>query len=252
MRRTFKRRRSFKPYVARKRKRTMTKRRTITRRVPRLRIGAFPNTKTLNLRYVENFTLNPGVLGSSVQVFSMNGLFDPNITGLGHQPMFFDNYMAIYAAYRVNVAYITFVAIDTQIVNSVQTATGTTSGQFYAANERAVRMFIVKDRTQVDYSASLNTLIEEGNTNMAWRYAPQTTSGFMPKLRMTGNPVTLLNVNKKDEELQGSASTNPFNEAYFICGVDNMPGSNADSMNFQVIITYNVTFSNLIKNQTQN
>jgi len=218
----------------------------------KMQIGAFPNTKTVNLRYVENFTLNPGVLGASVQVFSMNGLFDPNITGVGHQPMFFDNYMALYAGYRVNNAYITFIACDTNIVNSVQTASGTTSGQYYAANERAVRMFIVKDRSQTDYSASLNTLIEEGNTNLAWRYAPQSTSITMPKLRMFGNPVTLLNVNRKDEELQGSATSNPAQECYFICGVDNMPGSNADSMNFQVIITYNVTFSNLIKNQTQN
>jgi len=162
----------------------MTKRRTYARRVPRLRIGAFPNTKTLNLRYVENFTLNPGVLGSSVNVFSMNGLFDPNISGTGHQPMFFDNYMAIYGQYRVNRAYITFIACDTHIVNQIQTASGGTVGQYYAANERAVRMFIVKDQEQTDYSSSLNTLIEEGNTNMAWRYAPQTTSLTMPKLHM--------------------------------------------------------------------
>ena len=252
MRRTFKRRRGSKPYVPRKRKRTMTKRRTYARRVPRMRIGAFPNTKTLNLRYVENFTLNPGVLGATVNVFSMNGLFDPNITGIGHQPMYFDNYMAIYGRYRVNRAYITFVACDTAIVNSVQTASGTSSGQYYAANERAVRMFIIKDPEQTDWSTSINNLIEEGNTNMAWRYAPQNTSGYMPKLRMTGNPVTVLAVNKRDDELQGTATTNPPNQAYFICGVDNMPGSNADSMNFQVIITYNVTFSNLIKDQAQN
>ena len=81
----------------------------------------FRTTKTLNLRYVENFTLNPGMLGATVNVFSMNGLFDPNITGIGHQPMYFDNYMGIYGRYRVNRAYITFVACDTAIVNSVQT-----------------------------------------------------------------------------------------------------------------------------------
>lgn len=254
MRRTFKRKRSSKPYVSRKRKRTMTKRRFTPRggRFKKLAIGAFPNTKTLNLRYVEDFTLNPGILGSNVYVFSINGLFDPNKTGTGHQPMFFDNYMAIYQNYRVNNAYITFIATDTHITNNVQTVDGTTTGQYYAANERAVRMFIVKDKTDTDYSAFINTLIEEGNTNMAWRYAPQQTTSVMPKLRMFANPVTLLNVNKRDDELQGTATSNPPQECYFICGVDSMPGNNADSMNFQVIITYNVTFSNLKKNQNPN
>ena len=246
----------YHPYKGRPR-RTRRPTRTVKkyplmRRYRQVKIGAFPNSKTVNLRYVEDFTLNPGVLGASVQVFSMNGLFDPNITGGGHQPMFFDNYTALYDSYRVNHATITFVAMDNHIVNQIQTASGTTSGQFYAANERAVRMFIVRDRTTTDYSSSLNTLIEEGNTNMVWRYCPQTTSPKQQLLRMSGWPRRILQVNSKSESTAGTTTSNPLNEAYFICGVDNYPASNADSMNFQVIITYNATFFDLKKNQTQN
>lgn len=253
MRRTFKRKASSRPYVPRKRRRTNRIRRPIPR-AGRLKpkIGAFPNSKTLNLRYVEDFTLNPGITGAAVNVFSMNGLYDPNITGGGHQPMFFDNYMNIYGRYRVNYSYITFIACDTHQVNQPITVTGSTTGTAYGDNTRAVRMFIVKDKTNNDYSSSLNTLIEEGNTNLAWRYAPNNLSPSVQKMRMRGDPVAILNCNKRDEELQGTSTSNPLNEAYFICGVDNIPGANADNMNFQVIITYNVTFSDLIKNQTQN
>ena len=254
MGRTYKRRRTAKPFVARKRKRTYTKRRTYRTRVPgRVRIGAFPNTKTLNLRYVENFALNTGAATVATAVYSMNGLFDPSIAVGGHQPMFFDNYMAIYSRYRVNRAYISFIALDTHVTPTSYQTGGNTTGMYFGANERACRMFILKDPSSTDFNTSLNTMIEEGNTNLCWKFAPQTTSGKMHKLSMVGDARALLNCNKKDEELLGSSTSNPSNEAYFICGVDNMSNSsNSDSMNFQVIITYNVTFSNLIKNQTQN
>jgi len=253
MARTYKRRRTSKPFVARKRKRTYTKRRSLRTRVPRTRIGAFPNTKTLSLRYVENFSLNTGAATVATAVYSMNGLFDPSIAIGGHQPMFFDTYMKIYQRYRVNRAYITFIALDTHVTPTSYQVAGNTTGLYYGANERACRMFILKDPSSTDFNTSLNTMIEEGNTNLAWKFAPQTTSGKVHKLSMWGDARTLLNCNKKDEELLGSITSNPSNEAYFICGVDNMsPDANADSMNFQVIITYNVTFSNLIKNQVQN
>lgn len=47
--------------------------------------------------YAETFNLNPGVGGTpSNYVFSANGLYDPNITGIGHQPRGFDQIMSLY------------------------------------------------------------------------------------------------------------------------------------------------------------
>lgn len=76
---------------------------------PRIPLG-IESTKLVKLRYADNFTLNPttGVIG--VHTFCANGLYDPNITGTGHQPMYFDTYSAIYDQYVVLGSKITIHA----------------------------------------------------------------------------------------------------------------------------------------------
>lgn len=242
------------------RKSTITLRKKAYRRyrVSRWKVplGNFPNTKTVKLRYVENISLDGGSGSSAINVFRANSIYDPNYTGTGHQPMYRDNYAAIYEDYRVNYATITMVALGTHITNTTtaETAAGTTTGanQFFTSGERACRMFIIRDKSPTDYNTDLDTLIEEGNTNFVWRFCPQTTSGYMPKLRFGCWPSTLLSVSKHDDTLRSVQSGSPSGECYFICGVTDLGFGNPDSMTFQFIITYNVTFMNLIKNQTQN
>jgi len=61
----------------------------------------FPAKFKATLRYFETVTLNStsGAVGS--YVFSTNGLYDPNITGTGHQPAGFDQMMLSYEHYTV-------------------------------------------------------------------------------------------------------------------------------------------------------
>jgi len=253
-------RKRFKP--RRTHKRSM---KTRAYRRPRLRfsrfrapLGNFPNTKTVALRYVDTLNLNGGPGSSAVQVFRVNNIYDPDYTGLGHQPMYRDNYAALYSKYRVNYATITMVALDTHITNTSTSndvaGTTVTTSQYFASNERACRMFIIRDPSPSDYNTSLNTLIEEGNTNFVWRYCPQNTSGKMPTLRLGCWPHKLLSCNKKDVLLNSNMDEGPNSEAYFVCGVTDLgsSGTNPDTMAFQFIITYNVTFFDLLKNQTQN
>lgn len=55
------------------------------------------------LRYVENgINVNPGAAGfADSYVFSCNGLWDPNVSGVGHQPTGFDQLMLMYQEYQV-------------------------------------------------------------------------------------------------------------------------------------------------------
>lgn len=260
---------------ARKPYRTLRRRRPLTRRRPmlsltnrrfrkKLILGGFPREKRVVLRYVEDFTLNPGNASSAVYVFKPNSLFDPNHTSTGHQPMFHDNYAQLYKYYRVNYAVITFICCDNHKVNAavgegvLASGTGTITGaQYYASNEKAVRMFILKDYEVNDYPTKINTLIEEGSKNCVFKYAPQTTSATMQKLKMSISPAKFLNLPYKDDTLRGlnggtGTGSDPSNLVYFICGVDSMPGCNADSMNFQAIITFNVTYFDFIFNQSEN
>lgn len=52
--------------------------------------------KTINATYV-----NSDIPGTALQSFRTASLFDPDRTGVGHQPLFFDEMAAIYNQYRV-------------------------------------------------------------------------------------------------------------------------------------------------------
>lgn len=54
------------------------------------------------LRYCDEITLNAGIAGVAVgNQYKANSLFDPNITGVGHQPMGFDQLSLVYKKFTV-------------------------------------------------------------------------------------------------------------------------------------------------------
>lgn len=64
-------------------------------------VYGFPKTILTKLRYSDSIQLGitSGVL--NYHVFRANSLFDPDYTGTGHQPMYFDQYAGIYLSYQV-------------------------------------------------------------------------------------------------------------------------------------------------------
>lgn len=83
---------------------------------PKKRSTMLPRFKQLSNNYVSRrppfirtqvcyhefgLSINPVIASDGVYVFAANGLFDPNITGTGHQPLGFDQYMALYNEYIV-------------------------------------------------------------------------------------------------------------------------------------------------------
>lgn len=62
----------------------------------------FPLRMRTKLRYVETSALTTGAVGvMSINSFRANGLYDPNNSGAGHQPMYYDQYMAVYNHWKV-------------------------------------------------------------------------------------------------------------------------------------------------------
>ena len=118
-------------------------------RVPGIRRPdfGFPDRMVTKLRYVDNFNLTgaAGVVGANV--FRFNSCFDPDLSGVGHQPMYFDQFCGAagtgpYGRYRVISAKATVSFMQTNppaiaatnlgpIVVGLQT--GATSG-LYATN----------------------------------------------------------------------------------------------------------------------
>lgn len=66
-----------------------------------MKTPGFADSVFVKLKYAENFQLGNGA--SSVLSFSWRGnsLYDPSYTSPGHQPMYYDQYSAIYGRYRV-------------------------------------------------------------------------------------------------------------------------------------------------------
>lgn len=96
---------------------------------------------TAHLRYVDTVTIDPGAASILKHTFSANGLFDPDITSTGHQPLMYDEYSALYKQYRV---------ISSKIkITPVMTATGTGVPGFYG-------VFLDSDAT-LDYSLATST-----------------------------------------------------------------------------------------------
>lgn len=84
-----------------RRKRTFRRRRKRRKRrsIP---LGLFAKTKKISLRYVEAIGIDAGGSGLiAYHTFSANNLRDPNITGVGHQPLGFNEYMEHYNHYNV-------------------------------------------------------------------------------------------------------------------------------------------------------
>jgi hypothetical protein len=105
-----------------------------------------PTTRRATLRYVEAITLTgtSGALGN--HVFSANGLYDPNITGTGHQPMGFDQLIALYARGYVVSSRIKVEAYQTTGVPSVigiilTTASSAPYSNFYALLESGLAAY---------------------------------------------------------------------------------------------------------------
>lgn len=79
--------------------------------VPKFPKSVFPYSKWATLKYSEAYiTVNPAIGAASAYVLAANDLYDPNVTGTGHQPTGFDQYMAMYNKFVVYASKIKAVA----------------------------------------------------------------------------------------------------------------------------------------------
>jgi len=65
-------------------------------------VGSFPSRVRVPLRYTSYLRVNPGVVTGADTVFSLNGIFDPEVSGAGHQPREYDTWAALYGKYKVH------------------------------------------------------------------------------------------------------------------------------------------------------
>lgn len=184
-------------------------------------------TTRATLRYAETIT----VTGSAVQgalgtyIFSANGCYDPNYTGVGTQPRGFDELMSLYDHYTV--------------VGSTITA------RF--ANQSATRPYVgIAVRDSISSVAEVTDLAEYGDKVLSGK-ALARAGGAEP-----GEASTMLSTKcnvaeflgrrsaMSDPELKGTANANPSEQVFYhICAGD-VSASSAVNVDVIVTITYDV------------
>lgn len=213
------------PYVRKPRKTTrkpakrssgVTKKRYKRRlgvfRPQRLLTVGFPKTTAVKLRYVDGISLNPVVGSLASYIFSSNSIFDPNYSGVGHYPMNYHTWSALYNHYIVVGAKI-----------KVTFNFGTTvmaDGIVYGVN--------VQD--DASYTIDPTTMMEQGLT----RYKISNANSFKPR------PVTvsagfstkkffnIVNPLDNIQRLGAAFGANPTERAYFVIFVGPTPASTVD------------------------
>lgn len=195
-----------------------------------IRIGfskqSFPPQLKNTLKYCsESLTISTNASGLGSHIFSANGLYDPDISGVGHQPMYFDQLTAIYNHYCVLSSRITVVP-DAPITWPLS-------------------LTLVLD-DDVSISASAGYTVRERHGAKTITFNPAQTSVF-PALKMswkatnvfTGNPLSRL-------ELQGDSGNNPAEQSYFHIYVDGGAAGATSSFFFKVFMEFDVVWDELV------
>ncbi len=83
------------------------------------KVPGFPDQIRVSLVYEDLIQVSTVTNSYYTQIFRGNSLFDPDLTGIGHQPRYFDQYAAIYNKYKVYSSKIELFAANGSAVAPV-------------------------------------------------------------------------------------------------------------------------------------
>lgn len=201
-------------------------------------IPLFPARKKAFLPYFDynTVTAGAGVVGS--YVFSCNGLYDPNITGVGHQPMGFDQMMTFYDHYTVLRAKI---IIDFLYISG--------SGNLMVTVATRAALTPVTDPTQLIESGMIDyKLLSENLSNEKSRCRLSRTVD----IRLFGGIDDPLD----NPDYRGTVAANPAEQSYFHISIWNSAGTTCSAgffavIEFEAVFTEPRTPSTSLENKSQ-
>lgn len=156
--------------------------------------GPVAKSTIVRMRYCDEVDLDPGAAVAATHVFSCTGLYDPDVTGTGHQPLGFDQWMQFYDHYTVLGAKISVTALNNN------------TGDAFCVG------LVVKDSltaiTEIprlkEQSSNYKYIARAGSKDMVSLSRKFSTKKFFSKGHVMDDP-----------ELKGTISTNPTEQAYF-------------------------------------
>lgn len=189
----------------------------------------FPGKMTVSLQYFDDVNVNAGVAVPATYVMSANGMFDPNISGVGHQPRGFDQYMGLYERYTVNSCTIRVIGAQND----------------QSANNSIGFLAVVPCNSNPFSVGQLNDIFEAVDCKYSV-FSLNSAIGGLPEVTNYVNIKQYLG--KKDllddDACSGDATQNPADQVYFHIFYGST-STVSDPANCQIMIslTYNVTFT---------
>jgi len=190
--------------------------------------GAFPSKKRVTLTYVEYFNVTTSITGAATgQTFRLNGAFDPNQSGVGHQPMAWDQWSPMYNRYTVLSSKITYrvASIDTGI-----------KGGIFG--------IVIHNAATTLPSTTDVTVLSEDDDGVHGYFGPDGTASELTKSVDVGKYFTITNP-LEDDTLQAVVTAVPSREVRGYCWVAAAPGTTVAGgvVTFMVRISYDVMFT---------
>lgn len=178
-----------------------------------------PQSMTVKMRYCQNVILtgNAGAIGENL--FSTNSIYDPDVSGVGHQPYGHDEWSTFMTYYTVRRSWISVDFNSTAEVPAVafilrtdSTAAGGSSASRYTEAPGCVYSSMAGDQ------GGPSKLTLKNNYNMA---------------RDTGN-----GAGSNDDAFKGQFGASPPDQQYWRVGVQAIDASSTVSIPCYVTITY--------------
>lgn len=223
--------RRYSPYAKRRKTASYARATNVTRNlsVPRGIVG-FPSSLQTKLRYHEGMTFASAAGVVSQNVFRANSLFDPNETGTGHQPMFFDQFAQVYARYVVKRSTI-------KVTFNPVTETASTS----------MWMIGIIGQSSGTISADPNVNCEQAHSK--WAAINGRDGGPNQKtLTMTFTPESCLNLTSKDTDTGALCNANPDQTYKFVVWTADRQATGTTNLVGEIEILFDVEFSDTIYN----
>lgn len=171
----------------------------------------FPKKLMSTHKYREIFTLTATAGVFTTYQFSCNGMYDPNITGTGHQPMYFDQMTPLYDHYCV---------IGSKMKWKLIPATSNSAAGYVSC--------YIEDNASVN--AANTTGIAELPTGQSKQICPLVsrpttlTQKWSAKKYFGKNPLA-------NTDLQGTSAGNPNEQSYFTVAIE---GTAATTVSYSI------------------
>lgn len=207
------------------------KKKNVPRNLTSVNLGVgFPKRVTCTLKYATSVSVASTIGAVNSHLFSCNGMYDPDITSTGHQPLYFDQLMAIYDHYTV-------IGSKLRVRACPNTLNQIGAVAIFVNDDTTTSITDIATISEQSSGTQLKVLPiginEPVLLNSSWS-AKQTFGGSV-----LGN-----------DNLQGTASSNPTEQSYYqICYQD--LGAATTTCRFIVEIEYIAVFDEL-KDQNQN